>query len=372
VRAAGLAYSAWWSFGLTNSRKADVLMLVTVALLLFAGCGFKVPVLPQPFCQSQDACNCWDYAHADNGEVYFEYKPCAPTPSPSVTPTPQPSTTPTPVPTPVPTPTPTPVPTPTPCVPQVVPFRCPAGTVNECWVCADRIAWEIGKGNWTPLAGTSLLYNDPGGNPQKREYLDRACNYVRRDGSIIRTAEQQFGIPCVDGNAICPASSVTPCSTPSPTPTPSTSPTPPTGTCPACPGITAIGTKVHQFQLNSQTVAARQEGNTWVAVGRANRVNLDATVMYGCSGARCDSEHDHCLIPCEDLRGPVYRIVSGSVRNCSSSNPGTNGRGFAYACDVTPPSEGSWEVCTFDPWISSETGRQVRGHACVVRHWRIP
>lgn len=251
---------------------------------------------------------------------------------------------------------------------ETVPFECPAGTVNQCWQCSERIAWDIERGNWAPLPGSTLLVNFVGGDPNKPEYLDRNCNYVRRDGSIIRTAEQQYGVACVDGNAICPPSRVILVPCPSPTPTP----TPPPNTGP-CPAIAGLGGQVAQFQLNHQTVTYHREqpGDIYVANGPADKVNFDTTVYYGCAAPRCDSEHDPSLAKCEDLRGQRWRVLSGNVRNCEPTNgEGSPDRGFGFMCDAGP-GEGAVEACTVQPWISTETGEHVPGSACRTIRFRI-
>lgn len=142
--------------------------------------------------------------------------------------------------------------------------------------------------------------------------------------------------------------------------------------CPAkCPAIGGVGAKVQQFQLQNRTVAGRQDGDTWIAEGPADRFNLDSTVYYGCDRPKCDSEHDPCVEACEDLLGPRWKIVEGDALNCHATNPGDDGRGFGYSCD-TGSGEGTAKVCTVVPWISSETGKTVPGEACKEIHWRIP
>lgn len=404
---------------MTNARKADVLVgLSILALLLFSGCVILRHLPPGPICSGANACSCWETDRVGGdwrfvpcerqdrfcaalgvdfpcdcwqtdghgqcsylrcgGRVDVPSVPCSsiPTPSPS-TPTPSP-TAPSPSPTPTPSTVPTPVPTPTPCVPTVEPFKCPAGTVNDCWQCSDRIAWDIERGNWTSLPGSGLLYNDPGGNVQRREYLDRACNLVTRSGSIIRTAEQQFGIPCVDGNAVCPASRVTTCPTPSPSPSPSTSPgpTPTPGPTPAaCPPIGGLGGQVHQFvNAQHQTVPYHREGDggrIYVADGPVAEIVTDSTVMFGCGAPRCacDGEHDGCGgRVCEDPRGQTWRVVSGPHGPCETWNNGQEGdgapRGYGYRCVVTAPGDVVFEACTGEPWIDG-SGHPVPGRACV-------
>jgi len=130
--------------------------------------------------------------------------------------------------------------------------------------------------------------------------------------------------------------------------------------------------KVHQYQWQHQTVPFRQEGDTWVAKGPVDRVNWDSTVLYGCAGPRCDSEHNHCLAKCEDYRGPRYRVVSGPLTNCEPENPGDGGRGFALNCAMSEPyGEIAVEVCTVSPWISTETGEHISGQACKVLRGRV-
>lgn len=319
-----------------------------------------------------DGDNCRDWRVQNKSLLLDE---CLPDPQPTVTPTAPPSTTP-------PSTPPTAPPTAPPCVPTVQPFKCPAGTVNDCWACADRIAWDVERENWTPLPGSGLLYNDPGGNPQRREYLDRACNYVRRDGSIIRTAEQQFGRACVDGNAICPAPVATPC--PAPTPTTAPSPVPSAGPTPAaCPAIGGLGAQVHQFiNAQHQTVTYHREGEggrTYVADGPVvgGEILWDSTVYFGCGAPRCacDGDHDGCGgRVCEDPRGQSWRLLSGPRTDCSTWNNGQEGdgapRGYGYRCKATAPGDYVAEGCTGEPWIDG-LGHPVPGHACVTITARV-
>lgn len=192
------------------------------------------------------------------------------------------------------------------------------------------------------------------------------------DGSTVQTdGHGPFPCGCPIYSCTEPPEIPSPIPVPTPSPIPTVAPTIPPDE-PPCPDIAAIGTKVQLFQFNHQAVTGHQEGDTWVANGPADKLSLDSTVSYGCPGPRCDSEHNPALAKCEDYRGPVYRVLSGPVRNCQPGNPGEDGRGFALNCDVAHPSTGSWEVCTVDPWISSETGLRVGGHACKVSNWRIP
>lgn len=142
--------------------------------------------------------------------------------------------------------------------------------------------------------------------------------------------------------------------------------------CPACPGITTIVGKVHQYQWQHRTVPFHQEGDVWVAQGPVDKVNWDSTVYYGCNAPRCDSEHDHCLGKCEDLRGPRYRVIAGPLANCQAENPGDDGRGFGLNCDMTTPHGAiAVEVCTVSPWISTETGEHIPGQACRILRGRV-
>ena len=170
---------------------------------------------------------------------------------------------------------------------------------------------------------------------------------------------------------VAPTTPPTPVPSPTPVPTPTPEPSPSATPAPPCPAIAAMGGQVAQFQLQHRTVAKRQvDQNTWEALGPFDRVNFDATVYYGCAAPRCDSEHDPSLARCEDLRGPRYRVVAGPCRNPEPGNPGDDGRGFAYACDVSPGDEGAVEVCTVVPWVSTETGEHVGGMACKTIQWR--
>jgi hypothetical protein len=296
--------------------------------------------------------------------------PTPPVPTPAPTPSPSPTPGPTPSPTPTPAPSPTPRPTPPPCEP-VTETRpaCETG-YEKCWKCADRIAWDVERGHWKPLPGSTLLYNDRNGDPSAREYLDRSCNLVDARGRILRKAADQYGETC-DGNGLCPPDVTVTRPCPGPTPDPGPTPRPPG----PCPDIAGLGGQVAQFQLNHHTVKWRREqpGDIYVANGPADKVNFDTTVYYGCAAPRCDSEHDHSLEKCEDLRGQRWRVISGNVRNCEPTNGNgaeSEGRGFGFMCDAGP-GEGAVEACTVQPWISTETGEHVRGSACKTIRWRI-
>jgi hypothetical protein len=320
-----------------------------------------------------------------DGSVIVGTQPCPPLPTPTPQPTPAPSPTPLPTPSPVPTPTPGPTPTPaptpapsptpSPCVPQTqtVPFECPAGTVNTCWQCADRIAWDLERGNWSVLAGTNLLVNFIGGDTNRPEYLDRNCNYVRRDGSIIRTAEQQYGVACVDGNAICPPSmTVThPCPSPSPGPIPSPLPTPPPGSPVDCNTIAlcGIGAQVHQFQnAQNQTVPYHREGDggfIYVPNGPVlgGKVHTDQTPYYkpthnppgGC-GPRfsCNGEGEYWGSRCQHCERPgVWSQVSGPRLDFQTYNDG-----YGIVATLTQRGYYEFKVCG-------------AGNICKVIAWRI-
>lgn len=381
-------------------RAARPILGAAILLVLLAGCALlrDLPPLPIPTpiptsspspCQfpcaagthaqvDGDGCRDW---RSDGKSVWLDECLPDPQPTPSATPTPRAT------PTPAPTAAPTPLPTPVPCTPRVieVPFSgCPLGT-PQCWRCADRIEWDVARGNWTPLPGSSLLYNDRGGDPSKREYLDRACNYVRRDGSIIRTREQQFGMACTDGNAICPDTErkVIACDpTPGPTEPPSSPPSP--GPTPAaCPPIGGLGGQVHQFvNAQHQTVNYHREGDggrIYVADGPVvgGDILWDSTVYFGCGAPRCacDGDHDGCGgRVCEDPRGQTWRVVSGSHGECSTWNNGREGdgapRGYGFRCKVTGPTELVVEACTGEPWIDG-LGKPVAGRACMTVTARV-
>lgn len=168
----------------------------------------------------------------------------APSPSPSVEPTPTPTPEPSPSPSPSPsaTPAPSPRPSPSPCVVSSPP---PATCVHPdgCVSCAQYVAHALAGGHLTRLSN-GLLYNDPGNDPSRREYVDpRTCFYVWPDGSLRNKRLQKSGEVCPD---CTPAPAATPCppptappSSPAPIPTgapPLTEsgnfPVPPSGVCP--------------------------------------------------------------------------------------------------------------------------------------------
>lgn len=244
-----------------------------------------------------------------------------------------------------PQPSPSPGPTPSPCVPQTVtvPFdKC--GAEPECWKCAERIAWDVAKGDWTPLPGAEgrLWYNHPGGDPNRWEYIDSKCNYVRRDGSIIRTTEQQWGRACVDNQAICPETRTVTVPCPSPTP-------PPQGQ--QCPWLECFGTHVQSVICNGQSVG--------LANLRAGcNVNLDATAYFGGCGPnyRCDHECDLATSRnaccnglktlCEDPRGPEWVQISGPRIECRQGKRG-------WGCGIDNIQSGTYKImpCSGGSWV---------------------
>lgn len=262
---------------------------------------------------------------------------------------------------------------------------------QDCWKCADKIAWELSKGNWHKIPGHPGYYMEHdhtrmspcpgqpcvGWVPTPRDVslitfaLNDLCQKVAWPNKTHVFGEPENGW---FGN-VCHRQQPIPC--PEPTPTPGPSPTPGPTPTPGgpCPAIAGLGGQVAQFQFQHHTVTMRREqpGDVYVANGPADRVNFDTTVYYGCAAPRCDSEHDHSLARCEDLRGQRWRVLSGNVRNCEPTNGNgaeDQGRGFGFACDAGP-GEGAVEACTVQPWISTETGEHVLGSACKTIRWRI-
>lgn len=294
--------------------------------------------------------------------------PPSPTPSPSITPTPAPT------PTPSPNPTPSPSPTSSPCTPQVVPFVCPAGT-PQCWRCSERLEWELAHGNLEPLPGSTLLFNHPGGDVNRWEYVDRQCNFVRRDGSIIRTAEQQNGIACVDNQAVCPPDRLSPCPSPTPSTSPTPGPTPTPGTCLACSEIElcGIGAQVHQFQnRQAQTVPYHREGDggfIYVPDGPVlgGKVQTDQTPYYkpkvnppgGCGPKfSCNGEGEYWGKCCEKCEKPgVWSQVSGPHLDFDLYN-----NGFGLDARLTQPGYYEFKTCGSD---------QGQPNTCKLIAWRI-
>jgi hypothetical protein len=281
--------------------------------------------------------------------------PCpTPTPTPSTPPSPLPTPTPVPAPTPTPAPvpTPTPSPTPSPCVPETTMEPvCP----GQCWTCAERIAWDVEKGHWKPLPGSTLLYNDRNGDPRFREYLDRSCNLVDINGRVLRKAADQFGMGC-EGNQLCPPDRVV--TKPCPSPTPGPGPTPSPGDPVDCNTIAlcGIGAQVHAFQnAQHQTVTYSREGDggfIYVPNGPVlgGTVHTDQTPYYkpthnppgGC-GPRfsCNGEgefwHGRC-VHCE--RPGVWSQVSGPRLDFQTYN-----NGYGIVATLTQPGYYEFKVC---------------------------
>jgi hypothetical protein len=278
-----------------------------------------------------------------------------PVPTPAPTPSPSPTPGPTPSPTPTPVPSPSPLPTPPPCEPATETRPACETGYEKCWKCADRIAWDVERGHWKPLPGSTLLYNDRNGDPAAREYLDRSCNLVDARGRILRKAADQYGETC-DGNGLCPPDvTVTrPCPSPSADP----GPTPPPGGPVDCNTIAlcGIGAQVHQFQnAQNQTVPYHREGDggyIYVPNGPVlgGKVHTDSTKYYkpthnppgGC-GPRfsCNGEGEYWgnrCIACE--RPGVWSQVSGPALDWHTYNDG-----YGIFAQITQRGLYEFQVC---------------------------
>lgn len=189
-------------------------------------------------------------------------------------------------------PTPSPSAPPSPCTPVT---RTEPVCPDKCWVCEDRLRWDVDRGNLAVLpgpnpkgvmervggtarqkcvGGSPLCFNDPGNDPSKREYIDKNCNKVDRQGNILRRAVDQYGQGC-EGNLLCPPDRVVvvqDCGPSGPPP-----PTPPPGG--QCPNVSRVGTYLHSVICNG-VVSNNPDGSPRPAAGC--RHSFGVTAYFGC------------------------------------------------------------------------------------------
>lgn len=300
-----------------------------------------------------------------------------PMPTPEASPSPSPTAPPAAPPTPVP-------PTPKPPVCKSI--------EGVCRTCDDVIAQSIEWGNWNcprtqgwPDRGLDTVRED--GVPTPREpydaskgrgmcynrgdrpaRIDRQCNQWQLDADVMTH-------PWHDGSlgVICDC-------TPKPSPTPpDASPAPPiidpSGIPGTCPVLVRWGGGVHSAMFANHQESKTPDGKPQPVAG--GFVHLDSTPRFGSGrGLPCNDEH-HAVCerdgldhgpnwrPCEDPRGPVWRLVRGSAK--------TKVDGFGLK--VGPLASGHYaaEVCP-RPDVQDALGQPVRtdGDACSTIEWHVP
>lgn len=314
---------------------------------------------PEPQCSRGLGCDCW--LRVGGQDIW---RACPPSPAP------------------VPSPTPTPKPPVCKSVPGV------------CNTCDDVIAQAIEWNNWNcprtqgwPDRGLDVVRDD--GNPVPREpynaSIGRGACYNRGDAKF-RVDRQCNRLAWDSDNVLNPAGDgylgpICNCSTPSPSPTPSASPTPgatpkPGPTPGTCPTLVRWGGGVHSAMFANHQESKTPDDKPQPVAG--GFVHLDSTPRFGSGnrGLPCNDEH-HAVCerdgldhgpnwrPCEDPRGPVWRLVRGNAK--------TKVDGFGLK--VGPLASGHYaaEVCPRDD-VQDALGQPVRtdGDACSTIEWDVP
>ena len=262
--------------------------LAVVFAFLALGCKFEIPQ-----CVKDGSC-----LPADSPK---------PSPSPEESPSPFPSPTPKPSPSPEESPFPFPSPSPSPCE-EASPFPSDCVRPEGCVSCAQWVSGQLAGGHLTRLPN-GLLYNDPGGDSSRREYVDpNTCFMVFSDGSLRNKRYHRSGEVCPD---CTPA--------PQPTPCPAASPSPgapnPQATPATCPPLARVGGGLYACQRNG----VQKSCGDLVA---GDKAELDSTHHFGRRQvASCDEPWDTACggRMCDDIVGGTKFIVERGD-NCRKSS----------------------------------------------------